>query len=417
MAAPPPSPRTGAAIAIRRRLSSLAASGAAVAAGVAFAAGPRPAIAQGTPPPWNAMPVTGLYLGAGVGANWVGSTSLDQSGSLTARLRSAGYPAPGGKAEFETGIAVVGSLGWGFGNGLRAEVEFDYRNNGLDRITGFGGLGAAARVNNVGGTQHSYGLMFNALYDFVIAGAPWAVPYLGAGIGMAWTNWTGNRTTAVSTLADRPNVVLDYGSTDFNFAYQAIAGVAFPVADVPGLAVTTEFRFFGTLQNKFDASLQLIDPRTGAVARDPSGSVKADNHNYSLMLGVRYNFGRVPPPPPVAAPPPAPAPTRTYLVFFDWDRADLTDRARQIIAEAAQNSHRVQTTRIEVAGHADRSGSPEYNQRLSRRRADTVAAELVRNGVPREAIGIEAFGESRPLVPTADGVREPQNRRVEIVLR
>ena len=70
-----------------------------------------------------------------------------------------------------------------------------------------------------------------------------------------------------------------------------------------------------------------------------------------------------------------------------------------------------------MAGHADRSGTPQYNQRLSQRRADAVAAELVRQGVSRNEIMVTAFGESRPLVPTADGVREPQNRRVEIVLR
>jgi outer membrane protein OmpA-like peptidoglycan-associated protein len=138
------------------------------------------------------------------------------------------------------------------------------------------------------------------------------------------------------------------------------------------------------------------------------------------MLGLRYALFQPPaPPPPVAAPPvaPAPAPARTYLVFFDWDRADLTARAREIIAEAATNSRRVQSTRIEVAGHADRSGSPQYNQRLSQRRADAVAGELVARGINRNEIVVTAFGESRPLVPTADGVREPQNRRVEIVLR
>ena len=70
-----------------------------------------------------------------------------------------------------------------------------------------------------------------------------------------------------------------------------------------------------------------------------------------------------------------------------------------------------------MAGHADRSGSAQYNQRLSQRRADAVAAELVARGVPRNIIMVSAYGESRPLVPTADGVREPQNRRVEIVLR
>jgi outer membrane protein OmpA-like peptidoglycan-associated protein len=108
---------------------------------------------------------------------------------------------------------------------------------------------------------------------------------------------------------------------------------------------------------------------------------------------------------------------RTYRVFFNWDRADLTERAREIIAEAANNARRVQTTRIEVAGHADRSGSAAYNQRLSQRRADAVAAELTRQGIAPDEIAVSAYGESRPLVPTADGVREPQNRRVEIVLR
>ena len=108
---------------------------------------------------------------------------------------------------------------------------------------------------------------------------------------------------------------------------------------------------------------------------------------------------------------------RTYLVFFDWDRANLTARARQIVAEAASASTRVQVTRIEVAGHADRSGSDRYNQGLSVRRAQAVADELVRDGVARESITTQGFGERQPLVPTADGVREPHNRRVEIVLR
>jgi outer membrane protein OmpA-like peptidoglycan-associated protein len=139
-----------------------------------------------------------------------------------------------------------------------------------------------------------------------------------------------------------------------------------------------------------------------------------------VLLGVRYAFNVTPPPPPPAPAPvaaPAPAPARTYLVFFDWDKADLNDRARQIIAEAAQNSTRVQYTRIEVSGHADHTGGAEYNMRLSRRRADNVAGELVRLGVPKAAISIQAFGFTRPLVPTAAGVREPQNRRVEIVIQ
>ena len=103
-------------------------------------------------------------------------------------------------------------------------------------------------------------------------------------------------------------------------------------------------------------------------------------------------------------------------MFFDWDRADLTSRAREIIATAAQASTHVQTTRIDVNGYTDLSGTAAYNQRLSVRRAQSVEAELVRDGVQRNEISIHGYGESNPLVPTAKGVREPQNRRVEIIL-
>jgi outer membrane protein OmpA-like peptidoglycan-associated protein len=143
-----------------------------------------------------------------------------------------------------------------------------------------------------------------------------------------------------------------------------------------------------------------------------------DNANHTFLIGLTYAFGVTPPPPPPPpAPAAAPAPARTYLVFFDFDRADLTDRARQIIAEAATNAPRVQTTRIEVTGHTDTVGSAAYNQALSVRRANAVAAELERRGIPRSQMVITGRGFSQPLVPTGPNVREPQNRRVEIVLR
>jgi iron complex outermembrane receptor protein len=137
---------------------------------------------------------------------------------------------------------------------------------------------------------------------------------------------------------------------------------------------------------------------------------------------LNFSWGKhkaAPPPPPEAAPPPPPAPipVRTYLVFFDWDRADLTPRARQIVLTAAQASTHVQTTQIEVDGYTDLSGTAQYNQRLSVRRAETVRAELVKDGVAASEIDIHGYGETHPLVPTAPGVREPQNRRVEIILK
>ncbi len=145
----------------------------------------------------------------------------------------------------------------------------------------------------------------------------------------------------------------------------------------------------------------------------PPSNVAAASH--SVFLGVRYAFGAPAAPSACSGGGPEPAHLSGVLRLGPCDT--LTDRARQIIADAAAASRRLQSTRIEVSGHADRSGSPQYNQALSLRRANNVAAELVRLGVPRNEIVIQAFGETRPLVPTADGVREPQNRRVEIVLR
>jgi OOP family OmpA-OmpF porin len=122
----------------------------------------------------------------------------------------------------------------------------------------------------------------------------------------------------------------------------------------------------------------------------------------------------------MAAPPPAPpAPgiQRSFLVFFDFDRANITNEADRVIREAAANSKRGSVSRINVTGHADRAGSDQYNMGLSMRRADAVKAVLIREGIPANQIGVVARGEAQPLVPTADGVREPQNRRVEIVLQ
>jgi outer membrane protein OmpA-like peptidoglycan-associated protein len=64
----------------------------------------------------------------------------------------------------------------------------------------------------------------------------------------------------------------------------------------------------------------------------------------------------------------------------------------------------------------DTSGTPRYNQGLSVRRAQAVAAELIKDGVPANVITIQGFGDTHLLVPTGPGVREPQNRRVEIVV-
>jgi OOP family OmpA-OmpF porin len=105
-----------------------------------------------------------------------------------------------------------------------------------------------------------------------------------------------------------------------------------------------------------------------------------------------------------------------YLVFFDWDKSDITATARQVITEAAQAVTRRNLDVVMVEGHADRSGPDDYNVRLSQRRADAVRQVLVSQGIPANRIQTQAYGESQPLVPTEDGVRNAQNRRASVII-
>jgi OmpA-OmpF porin, OOP family len=348
-----------------------------------------------------AQPVSGLYLGAGVGANY------RENNSVNPRLSPSGILTGQVGIDTDWGWAGVASLGWGFGNGLRAELEVNIRQGSVSSGTMATPAGTRA-ASSTGGQIYQYGLMGNVFYDIQTGWRPGGVsvtPYIGGGVGVVmndWRNVRGSGNGGIITIDDSSN----------NFAYQAIGGVAFGVT--PALALTLEYRFFGSTQ----PDMGIRGQATSGVnaGRTAMGRYDGDNYNQTILAGVRYAFN-TPRPAPVAAPAPAPAPARTFLVFFDWDRADLTDRARQIIAEAATNARTVRSTRIEVSGHADRTGSAAYNQRLSVRRAEAVAAELVRRGIARNEITVQGFGFDRPLVPTAMGVREPQNRRVEIVLR
>jgi outer membrane protein OmpA-like peptidoglycan-associated protein len=115
---------------------------------------------------------------------------------------------------------------------------------------------------------------------------------------------------------------------------------------------------------------------------------------------------------PIAAAPPVP---KSYLVFFDFDKSDLTPEAVRIVGQAAANAAPAKVTMIEVTGNTDTVGSDAYNMRLSRRRAESVAARLENDGIPSNEIAIYAKGKRDLMVPTGDGVKEPQNRRVQIV--
>ena len=104
-----------------------------------------------------------------------------------------------------------------------------------------------------------------------------------------------------------------------------------------------------------------------------------------------------------------------YLVFFAWDQAVLTPVTQAVLDQVAADYERGRPAWVTIAGHADRSGTEAYNEELSQQRARNVARALVARGVPQAALDVQGFGESQPRIATPDGVREPQNRRVEIV--
>jgi outer membrane protein OmpA-like peptidoglycan-associated protein len=349
----------------------------------------------------KAQPVSGLYVGAGAGVNYRADQDLN---SVTYGNSTSTFSSGSAKFKSDVGPVALGAIGWGFGNGLRVEVEGSYRDN---KFTGLKGAGfGTTGTTGAGGNVNTYAGMVNAAYDFDYG---WGVvPYIGAGVGYAYAdlhNVNFYNTSAFSAHIDKG---------EGNFAYQGFAGLAVPIAMVPGLSLTVEGRFFGTLDdNKYSGWVQTYNKPATRVGESFN---LGESYNASGLIGLRYAFNAAPLPAPVE-PIVQPGVARSYLVFFDWDKANLTVRARQIISEAAHASTTVQYTRIEVNGYTDTSGTPRYNQGLSIRRAQAVAAELVRDGVPRAAISIQGFGETHLLVPTGPGVREPQNRRVEIVLK
>ncbi len=356
----------------------------------------------------QAQPVSGPYVSLQGGANWLQDFEVARPGLF----------APG-KLGFGPGLTGSGSLGYGFGNGFRVELQGNWRDNHLDRYQAAGApYDVSGRVENPSG-------MANVFFDMDI-GSPYIYPYFGAGVGVDRTRLLD---FSAGQVGDAQNLFAT-GATN-HFAYQGMFGVSMPVPWVSGLSVTAEYRYFHvTGDNSYAGEINGAGAPGGvSLPFVGYGNVPTRSDNsQTAMIGLRYALFQPPSrgplpgdpaplaPPPLPAPP-APAEARTYLVFFDWDRADLSDRGRQIVAAAAAASTHVATTRIEVNGYTDLSGTAVYNQALSVRRAKTVEAELVRDGVADGEITIHGYGESNPLVPTKQGVREPQNRRVEIILK
>jgi outer membrane protein OmpA-like peptidoglycan-associated protein len=133
---------------------------------------------------------------------------------------------------------------------------------------------------------------------------------------------------------------------------------------------------------------------------------------------------RMAPPPPMVLPSPAPASlpdgcgqSVAGIVFFEFDSAIVPESSAQTLESVVNYTKICSWQKLVVTGHTDRSGSDEYNSVLSERRARAVVAELEARGMPAGVLQVSGKGESEPKVPTADGERNPTNRRVELTVQ
>jgi OOP family OmpA-OmpF porin len=297
----------------------------------------------------------GFYAGIEGGGNYMFQTNIP-----TPFGQSTMYP--------NIGYSFGGQIGYDF-VGPRVEIEGLY-NNSKATVSG------ASQGPGYGSTKDEIAVMANVLYDFNAGGR--IVPYIGAGAGIAFEK--------VSALNGQDNNTV--------FAYQGIVGVGYNIDSM--FRVNLEGRYFGTTAPTI----------TGQGFQ---------NNNIIAMLQLQMKFGA----PTVAVAPPmaAAAAAPSFIVFFDWDRSNLSAQALTTIKQAADSYKTKGSARVTATGHTDKSGPDDYNMALSLRRAATVKDALVRDGVPATAISVVGRGETQPLVQTADGVREPQNRRVEIVIQ
>lgn len=220
----------------------------------------------------------------------------------------------------------------------------------------------------------------------------------------------------------------------------ALPGAAWAQDTAASLSELDRGSLRSAIQQRYDAALAAtLDPAI-VRANDPRytwaseakvqcgialGFLKSGTRDETSIAkcGAAYDMMLRPPAPPAPPPPPRPPVAQVCTtpnpgtVFFDFDSDSLPADARQTVDFVARNASACNWRNLSVVGHADRSGSNEYNAGLSQRRAQAVTDLLVSMGVARSAITSEARGEEQPRVPTADGVREPQNRRVEVTVR
>ncbi len=165
----------------------------------------------------------------------------------------------------------------------------------------------------------------------------------------------------------------------------------------------------GTAQGRFDCWIEQQEEN-----RQPD-DIAACRNGFQEALDALH-AAMAPKPMPKAAPAPMAMAPETFVVHFAFDSTELTAASDAVLDNAMGAANKMGADDLAVTGHADRAGPEEYNLNLSLRRASAVLDALAARGANPANVSLAGRGEAEPVVMTADGVSEPANRRVEIIV-
>ncbi|MBI1213795.1 MAG: outer membrane beta-barrel protein [Alphaproteobacteria bacterium] len=323
----------------------------------------------------NAGQLPGWYVGIEGGANWVDDVDVQIVGpsGFSSTTRAT--------ASFDTGWAVLATVGYAFHNHFRLEGEVGYRHNKIDTV-----LARFSSTTGIAGDLDELSLMANVIYDIQLGSKTTLSLGVGAGADRAKLDTTANF----------------FDDEDWGFAYQGIVGLAYNLSSKTQL--TLNYRYFRVNDLSFDGALGLAAINTDDVTK------------HTVTLGLRYSFGHEEEPPPPPPPPPPPETNKHFIIFFGFNKCNITAEADSVLGEAAAAAKATGSASVTIVGHTDTVGSTRYNQKLSECRANATKSNLVGKGVPEGSISASGKGETELMVQTGDGVKEPQNRRATIDL-
>jgi OOP family OmpA-OmpF porin len=307
---------------------------------------------------------------------------------------------------------VLGTAGYAFEGNWRLEFELGYRHNDVDNVDVSIGPNAGLGLYPANGGQlREWTGFVNAIYDIPI-GRKWSLD-IGVGVGVDDVRLEIPDTDGAGLLKpiDVENSVL---------AGQFLAGLTYRLSTHWDLDLNYRYlhaadvKLTGEICSSTFAIALVVVPPVTCVPQDDSLAMT----KHTITIGLRYGFDtpETPAPPPPAAPVAAPPTVKHFVIFFGFNKCNITAEADGVLSEAAASAKTDGAALIKIIGHTDTVGSPRYNQKLSECRANAAKTNLVGKGVPDAAISAEGKGEMELMVQTGDGVKEPQNRRATVDL-